>query len=255
VSCTHPQVIRAVCKYFLDGGAKVTVGDSPAFGSALNVADKSGAAEALADLSVPIVEFRSGSKLSLSFGGKSIMLASQPIEADLIVNLPKLKAHAQMGITAGVKNFFGCVVGARKALLHAKYGDVKNNFESVITEVMLAMQPSVTVLDGIEAMSGSGPINGDLVRTKILAVSENPVALDTAIYSLLNISPLSAPLWPEAKARNLPGANFDELDFPLENIDDFRADGFTIPASLSPMTFSPPRIALGMLKRIWRRIA
>ena len=254
LSCTHPQLIRAVCKYFLDGGAKVTVGDSPAFGSALKVAQKSGAEGVLADMHVPIIGFKSGPKLNLSFG-RSIRLARQPAEADLIVNLPKLKAHVQMGVTAGVKNFFGCVVGARKALIHSKYGDVKNHFESVIMEVMLAMQPSVTILDGIEAMSKDGPTDGEPVRMNIMAVSENPVALDTAIYSLLKMPTSFAPLWREAKARNLSGADPNELDFPLEKLDNFRADGFTVPASLSPLTFSPPRIALGVLKRLWRRIA
>ncbi|VAX21641.1 hypothetical protein MNBD_NITROSPINAE04-396 [hydrothermal vent metagenome] len=254
LSCTRPQFIRAVCQYFLDRGAKVTVGDSPAFGSALKVARKSGAVEALAGLDIPIIDFKSGPRLDLSFG-KSVKLARQPAAADLIVNLPKLKAHGQLGITAGVKNFFGCVVGIKKALIHSKYGDVKNHFESVVTEVMQALQPSVTILDGIEAMSESGPIDGEPVRMNIVAVSENPVALDTAIYSLLEMSPSSAPLWREAKARHLPGADLEEIDFPLEKLDQFKAHGFMPPASLAPLTFSPPRIALGALKRLWRRIA
>ncbi len=254
LSCTHPMFIRAVCQYFLDRGAKVTVGDSPAFGSALKVAQKSGAMEALADLHVPIIDFKSGPKLDLSFG-KSVRLARQPAEADLIVNLPKLKAHIQVGVTAGVKNFFGCVVGAKKALIHFKHGDVKNHFESVVTEVMQALQPSVTILDGIETMSKTGPTNGEPVRMDMMAVSKNPVALDTAIYSLLEMSPLSAPLWREAKARHLPGADLEEIDFPLEKLGQFKAHGFMPPASLAPLTFSPPRIALGALKRAWRRIA
>jgi len=254
LSCTHPQFIRAVCKYFLDRGAKVTVGDSPGFGSALKVAQKSGVVEALADLNVPITGFKSGPKLELSFG-KSVRLARQPAEADLIVNLPKLKAHGQLGITAGVKNFFGCVVGARKALIHSKYGDVKNHFESVVIEIMLAMQPSVTIMDGIEAMSKAGPVDGVPVRMNIVAASKNPVALDTAVYSLLEMSPSSLPLWREAKTRHLLGADLEEIDFSLGKLDQFDASGFTPPASLVPLTFSPPRIALGALKRLWRKIA
>ncbi|VAX22644.1 protein of unknown function DUF362 [hydrothermal vent metagenome] len=254
LSCTHPQFIRAVCQYFLDRGAKVTVGDSPAFGSALKVAQKSGAMEALADLNVPIIDFKSGPKLDLSFG-KSVRLARQPAEADLIVNLPKLKAHIQVGVTAGVKNFFGCVVGIKKALIHSKYGDVKNHFESVVTEVMQALQPSVTILDGIEAMSKTGPVDGEPVRMNIVAASKNPVALDTAIYSLLEMSPSSLPLWREAKARHLPGADLEEIVFSLGKLDQFDASGFTPPASLAPLTFSPPKVALGALKRLWRRIA
>ncbi len=254
ITCTHPLFIRAVCRYFLDHGAKVTVGDSPAFGSALKVAGISGTVKALADLPVPIVGFRPGPRLKLSFG-KMVRLAREPAEADLIVNLPKLKAHCQTRVTAGVKNFFGCVVGARKALIHAKHGDVKNHFESVIIEVMLAMQPSITILDGIEAMSKTGPTKGELMRLGMIAASENPVALDTAVFTLLHLSPDDVPLWKEAVARGLPGVNLDELEFPLGKIDQFAADGFITPATLVPMTFKPSRLAIGAIKRLWRRIA
>ena len=38
LSCTNPLVVRAACAYLLDHGAKVSVGDSPAFGTARIVA-------------------------------------------------------------------------------------------------------------------------------------------------------------------------------------------------------------------------
>ena len=37
------------------------------------------------------------------------------LEADTIINLPKMKTHGQMLLTLGVKNLFGCIVGRRKA--------------------------------------------------------------------------------------------------------------------------------------------
>lgn len=254
LSCTHPLFIKAVCEYFLDHGAKVSVGDSPAFGSARSVAKASGVIKALEGLQAPIVSFTPGPRLELSFG-KSVRLAREPSEADLIVNLPKLKAHSQMRVTAGVKNFFGCVVGLRKALIHTRYGDVENRFESVIMEVMLAMQPSITILDAIEAMSKTGPTNGEPVWFGMMAGSENPVALDTAIFSMLDLKPGDIPLWKEAVKRGLPGADMKELEFPLEKIDQFKSTGFMAPKNISPMTFSPPRLIVSAVKRLWKKTA
>lgn len=253
ISCTHPAFIRAVCEYLIDHGAGVAVGDSPAFGSAAKVAGANGTIDALAGLGVPVVEFTSGPKVSLTMGG-SVRVARQPAEADLVVNLPKLKAHTQMRITAGVKNFFGCVVGVRKAMNHAMRGDRENRFESMITDVMLAMRPSVTVLDGIEAMSRTGPSNGDPCRLNLIAASHNPVALDTAILSMLGLAPADVPLWSEAARRGLPGAGLDELTFPLDQPGGFDVSAFVVPGSLDPQMFSLPRLAMGAVRRAWRML-
>jgi len=40
------------------------------------------------------------------------------MEADVVINLPKLKSHMQLTLTMGVKNLFGCVPGKMKAWWH-----------------------------------------------------------------------------------------------------------------------------------------
>ena len=47
LSCTTPAVGRAVCRYLADHGARVAVGDSPAFGTTRIVARASGLDQAL----------------------------------------------------------------------------------------------------------------------------------------------------------------------------------------------------------------
>jgi hypothetical protein len=71
LSCTHPAVVRAACVYLLDCGARVAVGDSPAFGTARVVARLCGLTEALRDLPVGIVNFTRPRPVRLSFGEKS----------------------------------------------------------------------------------------------------------------------------------------------------------------------------------------
>ena len=40
---------------------------------------------------------------------KELLLAEDPLNYDLVVNMPKLKTHIMMGLTAGVKNTFGFI--------------------------------------------------------------------------------------------------------------------------------------------------
>lgn len=253
LACTEPAVVRAACQWLLDRGCRVTVGDSPAFGSAEGVAAKVGITEALADLGVPVISLGAPEPLALTLGG-SIGLSTTAREADCILNLPRLKAHCQMTVTAAVKNLFGCVTGMRKAFAHTRFGERENRFESMILDVAANLPPVTTLLDGIRAMHGTGPTGGEPYELGLVAASNCPVSLDTAVCSILHLSPGDVALWREAQARNIPGARLEELDFMLENPDAFDASGFELPGTLTPVTFHPVRLAKGAVKRALTRL-
>jgi uncharacterized protein (DUF362 family) len=151
LATTHPAVVRAVCLALLARGAEVRVGDSPAFGTARSMARLTGLTRALAGLPVRIVNLGRPRPLRLSFGA-TIGLSADALDAGLIVNLPKLKAHSQMRVTGAVKNLFGCVVGFRKAFAHARHGDHGCRFASLILEVAQALPPTVSLVDGVTAI-------------------------------------------------------------------------------------------------------
>ena len=251
--CTHPALVRAVCGHLLDQGASVVAGDSPGFGSAAKVAGIIGMAEALADLGVDIVNLGSPKRVKLPFG-YSVGLSRHALEADRIVNLPKLKAHKQMRITGAVKNLFGCVTGVRKALLHSRHGDRTNRFESMILEIGQALPPSVHVMDAVVAMHKEGPMLGKPYPLSMLAACESAVALDAVVYGILGLNPDQVPLWREAQARDLPGAQPDDAAFPLLGPEEFDGSGFLIPKTLDLVSFHPWMLTKSAVKRAWARL-
>lgn len=119
--CTNRHVIGAVALWFKDRGAKVLVGDSPAFGSAQSVCKRIGADQLLKKLGVKIVNFDISEQKELP-GGVVIPIATHAMECDLFVGLPKIKAHSQMFVTLALKNIFGIVAGTKKAMLHMTHG-------------------------------------------------------------------------------------------------------------------------------------
>ena len=52
----------------------------------------------------------------------NFLLSKEAMEADVVINLPKLKSHVQLTMSMGVKNLFGCVPGKMKAWWHMEAG-------------------------------------------------------------------------------------------------------------------------------------
>ena len=255
LSCTTPAVVRAVCRHLLHLGAQVTVADSPAFGTGRVVARLAGIHAALADLPVTITDLGSPKSMPLSCGAR-IGVSQKALCADHIVNVPRLKCHDQMGMTGGVKNLFGCVVGFRKSLAHQRFGAQQSRFARMILDVLAMLPPVTTLLDGIVAMHRHGPINGEPFPLQLLAASQNPVTLDTAIFHLLGLTPAQVPLWAEAQTMGLVGSDPDSIDYPLEGPDAFCTDGFLAPGAHAPIAFAPKRFISGRIRSVltrWRR--
>jgi uncharacterized protein (DUF362 family) len=116
------------------------------------------------------------------------------------------------------------------------------------------LPPSVSLLDAVTAMHVTGPVDGSPFPLHLLAASRSPVALDTALYTLLNLHPADLPLWREAVRRRLPGAAPGDLAFPLEPLESFDAQGFVMPAALQPAGFHPYRVARRLVINTWSAV-
>lgn len=251
--CTHPQVVRAACAYLLDCGCIVTVGDSPAFGSARSVARAIGLDNALAPLGVPIVTLDAAVTVRLP-SGMDIGISRLALETNAVLSVPRVKAHSQMRLTCAVKNLFGCVAGVRKALAHTVHGDRGNAFRALLVEVAQALPPVAALADGITAMDRTGPSGGDAFALGMVAAASSPVAVDTAIYRMLGATPDDIPLWGELRQRNAAGAFDEHLVFPLLRPEDVDGTAFRLPQALTPETFHPLRLLRSALIRGWRRV-
>ncbi len=252
LACTHPAVVKAACQYVLDHGARVEVGDSPGFGSARSVARDIGLTEALAPLGVSVVNLDHARARQLPCGLR-VGIAGRVYDYDRLLNLPKLKTHGQMRVTGAVKNLFGCVAGVRKAVAHFRHGDQQNRFPALLLEIREVLPPTHSLLDGIVAMHVKGPVDGSPYALGLLASAVSPLALDTALYTLLGLSPDAVPIWKEAVGRSLPDSDPSNLIFPLEEPAAFDAGGLQIPQTLKPQSFNPVRLAISTCRRIWAR--
>jgi len=253
LAVTDPRFVKAVCLWFIARGAVVQVGDSPAFGSAMKVAQRTGLANVLRGIDVKLIELDRPRTVRLACG-ISTGVSKKALDADLIVNCPRLKAHSQVGVTGAVKNFFGCVTGFRKAFAHCRYGDIGNRFESMIVELADVLPRSVSIIDCITAMDTTGPSGGRACSLGFAGASLSPFALDTALYSMLK-APLSMlPIQNEVVRRGIWGSDIKHAEFSLEPPENFDCSTFTMPVKLQPLSFNPVRMVKGRLKSLCMRL-
>jgi uncharacterized protein (DUF362 family) len=252
LACTHPAVVRAAVRYFLDKGCPVVVGDSPAFGSAQKVADSNGLTAALHGMGARFVSLDCPQQTEI--GPFTAGISKWALEAGLIVNLPKVKAHCQMGISGGVKNLFGTICGFRKAWVHFRQGDKENRFPSFFVHLMHALPRTITLMDGITAMHKTGPTHGEAYALGFLGGSCSTVALDTALYQTLGLEPKDVPIWEECIGQGIRGALTQDVRFPQCAPEDFPGKGFEVPKILDPQVFGPGRLVRSLGKRLWGKV-
>jgi uncharacterized protein (DUF362 family) len=252
LACTHPNVTLSLCRYLKDCGAQITVADSPGYGTAAQVSKAIGMTSGLKELGLKPKSLGRPVPLELSFG-ETIGISRDALESDMIVNVPKLKAHGQFVLTGAVKNLFGTVVGFRKAYAHTRFGETPGLMEKMIIEVAKAMPLAFNLMDAIYPMHETGPIKGKPYPMNLLAGSPNPYALDTALYMLLGVSPKKILLWKESARQKIFGYHPEHIRYVIEPPDDFDTTDFKIPEKLSPMEFEPVRFVKGRIKSFLSR--
>ena len=186
---THPAIVRGIIQIVREAGGIPFIGDSPGLGSAIRAAEKAGIKRVADETKCPLIDFNRPI-VSLERKGKTfrkLEIDQSVLEADVVINLPKWKTHSQTLLTLGVKNLFGCIPGAKKALWHLQAGEDRICFAGVLVDLYQAIQPSLTILDGVVAMEGNGPSSGDPISIGLILASGDALSLDQVVCDLLAI--------------------------------------------------------------------
>ena len=207
---THPAVLAALLGVPREKGVCPTIAESPGglfnrqrlegvyrvcgidepanrYGAVLNY-----------DTDAVDVPFPDGKKV------KSFHILRPIAEADIVIDLCKLKSHGLTKMSAAIKNFFGVIPGIEKFEMHATFPDYAD-FGGMICDLcqlICSERRVIAITDAIVGMEGDGPTAGTPREIGALYMSDNPFASDIVGETLLGFEG-TVPIVREAAARGL----------------------------------------------------
>lgn len=107
-------------------------------------------------------------------------IANAVLDADFLISVPKIKTHAEAGLSCALKNWVGICRGQDKREMHR---DLGRNIMA-INEVV---RPDLIVVDALVGMEGNGPGDGEPVRLGHLMFSADAFVNDVAACRLVGM--------------------------------------------------------------------
>lgn len=114
-----------------------------------------------------------------SLVGWGLLIPKIYMDADVVIDVAKLKTHGMTGVTLGLKNNFGVPSyrvyggGGSKSGLHSM------GISETIVSLCKVRRPEFTIIDGIIGGEGYGPAANTPVKSNIIIASKDIVSADT----------------------------------------------------------------------------
>ncbi|MBQ3101235.1 MAG: DUF362 domain-containing protein [Clostridia bacterium] len=205
---THPLLIRELCDMLVSRGAEVTVGDSPGGPFTpilLNRVYSATGMNCVTEVGASLNRDYSTEKCE-SFADAQVLRSFEYTKwidrADIIIDFAKLKSHGMMGMSAGVKNLFGCIPGTLKPEYHYRFPNTRD-FASMLVDLNLFFKPYLTITDAVMGMEGNGPTMGKPRKIGALVASKSSFACDLISAKLIGLTPDKVPTLAIAEERGL----------------------------------------------------
>ena len=204
---THPVMAAELTRLLVSRGARVVLGDSPGEPFTAGVIHR------LYTVCGMEAAERVGGELNRNFGHhtvsypeavtvKSFEYCDWLADCDEIINFSKLKSHGLMGMTAAVKNLYGCIPGTVKSEYHFRYPD-PNAFVNMLVDLNEYVRPRLCLCDAVDIMEGNGPTQGTPRHMGLLLAGTDSYELDRLCAWLLGVREEEIPYLTAAKNRGL----------------------------------------------------
>jgi uncharacterized protein (DUF362 family)/NAD-dependent dihydropyrimidine dehydrogenase PreA subunit len=211
---THPAVMRAVVdKVEALNPSSLVVGDNPGIFS-YGANEESFKTTGLMEASRGYYRNIGLDSQQIPFNPvflPSVSISKIVLEADIVISLPKFKTHGLTVITGAIKNSYGYLPGAQKAKLHRAAGSPERFHEAVV-EVFRLRVPDLFIVDAVVGMEGNGPASPHLRDVGLVLASDNAVALDAIIATLMGCEPGKLRFLQKAKELGLGDYDLNTID-------------------------------------------
>ncbi|HEY3378792.1 MAG TPA: DUF362 domain-containing protein [Armatimonadota bacterium] len=230
---THPALVKAVVQLVQELGGLPVIGDSPgglntptAYRAVLAetgmqaVIDETGCA--VVNFDDEVVQINSAQARVF----KQFTAVRAPLDADVVICLPKVKTHQFAYYTGAVKLLYGFLPGLTKAEYHLHAGRDIANFAELLLDIHDTLTPTLTIMDAVVGMEGNGPTHGAPKQIGLLLASTSCTALDYVMCEIIGLPPMRVPTVRAARERGGGPGTLEEITVHGEPLDHVRLPDF-----------------------------
>ena len=212
--CTNPEVVRAVIREIKKAHPKkIIIAEAAAIGCDTEQCfEVSGIAAVAREEDVELKDIKRDKELvNVAVRGfrsniDHLLLPKFLLEADHLVNLPILKAHASMVFSGALKNIKGVVQDKVHMQMH------QHNLTMAMMDVWSACRADINIMDAMHAASGYSPHMPVPIDTNMILGSKDPVAIDRVACEVTGIDTSCVDYFKVAAEVGLGNYDMDMID-------------------------------------------
>lgn len=185
---TDPRVCKSLADQVRELGGRAIIAESSAIGGDTEEAIRVCGYEPLRAQGYEVLDLKKEKLVTVPVPRgtvlKELKLPEVVVRADAIISVPKMKTHDQALATLAIKNMKGLLPDTLKKQFHTTFGVFR-----AMADLNSVVKPAFSVVDGIIAQEGLGPVFGSPIEMDLLVAGRDPVAVDTVAGLIMGIEP------------------------------------------------------------------
>lgn len=226
-----PRVVEAVVAYFKENSqaGEIWVGDNPSLGLHIGRAKP-----AFAQSGMEEAAKRGGADRVIYFDETEVVEVDIPeakvfkkaaifkpvLDADVIINLPKMKVHLAGTVTLGLKNWNGIIPNVHPS--GQQQAAHRIDLGQKFADLYRAVKADLTIIDGIIGMEGQGPHAGTPIEMNLIIAGTDTVATDAVASYVMGFDPMEIPAVRCAGTEGLGEIDLNNIEVVGESADAVR---------------------------------
>lgn len=226
-----PRVIEAVVSYFKENSKakEVWVGDNPSLGMHVGRAKPAFQASGMEEAAL-----KGGADKVVYFDETDVVVMEVPdakvfkkaavfkpfLDADVVINLPKMKVHLAGTVTLGLKNWNGIIPNHHPDA--QQQGAHRIELGQKMADLYKIRKADLTIYDAIIGMEGQGPHAGTPIEMNLIMAAQDTVAGDAVASYIMGFEPMEIPAVRCAGTEGLGEIDLNKIEVVGESADSVR---------------------------------
>lgn len=241
-----PRVVEGMVAFLKEKSKakEVWVGDNPSLGQHVGRSRPAFMAAGMYDAALKggadrVIFFDEEETVEMEIPGAKIFKKAKVfkpfLEADRVINLPKMKTHLAGTVTLGLKNWNGIIPNEHPS--GQQQGAHRIDLGQKFADLYRVRKADLTFIDGIIAMEGQGPHAGTPVEMNLFIAGTDTVAVDAVASYVMGFETIEIPAVRIAATDGLGERDIDKIEIagtPIAEVRKFFKRPMIDPTGLFP---------------------